>query len=232
MDGVSIGLAFGAGALSIANPCALAMVPAYVLLRAQTAARGAAPTLAVTGVVGLLVGFVGVFTLAGLALSLAGRTLLQLVPFIAGAVGLGLVWVGVRTLLGRPPHVALPAVAIRGGPESLTGQLLFGATYALASLGCALPVFLAYTVSVAAAGPIASVANLVAFSVGAATTLLAVVVVALGAQGAGGLLPGGRELARYGGGLLLTLAGLYIAYLQLGWLIGYPVGVPALTLPL
>ena len=228
---MAFGLAFSAGALSVANPCALAMVPAYVAVRAQTAARGAAPALIVNGVTGLLLGFVGVFTLVGLALSLAGRALFQLVPFVAGAIGLALVWVGVRTLLGRPLHVPLPALAIRGGMESLRAQVVFGATYGLASLGCAFPVFLAYTVSIAGATPLAFAANLVAFAAGAAMTLLLVVMVAVTAQGAASWLPG-RELARYGGGLLVTLAGLYVAYLQLGWLIGYPLGVPALTLPL
>jgi len=231
MDGVAVGLAFSAGALSVANPCALAMIPAYVALRTQSATGGAAPALIVNGVGGLLLGFVGVFTLTGLAISLAGRTLFQLVPFVAGAVGLALVWAGVRTLLGRPLHVPLPAIAIRGGAESLPGQLVFGATYGLASLGCALPVFLAYTISVASGTPLAFALNLAAFAAGAALTLLVVVVIALAAQGAGGRIPAGRELARYGGGLLVTIAGVYVAYLQLGWVIGYPLGVPTLTLP-
>lgn len=39
-------------------------------------------------------------------------------------------------------------------------------------------------------------------------------------------------LARYGGGALLSAAGLYLLYLQLGFLIGYPFGIPAITLPL
>ena len=232
MDGVALGLAFGAGALSVANPCALALIPAYVALRAQSTSNGGAPALILTGVAGLVLGFVGVFTLVGLALSLAGRTLFQLVPFVAGTVGVVLIVVGIRTLLGRPLHVPLPAVAIRGGAESLPGQVAFGATYGLASLGCALPVFLAYTIALASSSPIALALNLAAFAAGAATTLLLVVVLVLGAQGAGGRIPAGRELARYGGGLLVTFAGLYVAYLQLGWLIGYPFGVPALALPL
>ncbi len=230
MDGLTLSLAFGAGTLSVVNPCALAMIPAYVALRAQSATGRAAPVLVLNGVGGLLLGVVGVFTLIGLAISLAGRTLFQFVPFVAGAVGLALVWVGVRTLLGRPLRVPLPAVAIYGGADSLPAQVVFGATYGLASLGCALPVFLAYTVSIAGAAPLAFAANLVAFAAGAAMTLLLVVIVAVSAQGAAGRLPG-RELARYGGGLLVTFAGLYVAYLQLGWLIGYPFGVPALGLP-
>lgn len=231
MDGVAA-LAFSAGALSVANPCALAMVPAYVALRAQTAGRSDVSMFVTTGVLGLLLGFVGVFTVVGLVLSLAGRTLFQFVPFVAGAAGIALVWVGVRTLLGRPLHFALPAVEIRGGPESLAGQVIFGATYGIASLGCALPVFLAYTLSFAGAGPLEFAVNLVAFSAGAASTLLVVVGVALAAQGARGWLPGSREIARYGGGALVTAAGLYVAYLQLGGLVGYPLGAPALALPL
>lgn len=87
MDGVTLGLAFSVGALSVANPCALAMIPAYVALRAQTPAHGSGPARIVTGLGGLMLGFVGVFAAVGLVLSLAGRTLLQLVPFVAGAIG-------------------------------------------------------------------------------------------------------------------------------------------------
>src|SRR5713101_2137410 len=175
------------------------MIPAYVAVRTQTEARTTAALFA-TGAAGLVVGFVGVFTFVGLVLSLAGHALFQFAPFVAGAVGIALFAVGLRTLAGRPLHIALPAVAIRGGPETLGAQVLFGATYGVASLGCALPVFLAYGASAIALGPAAFLMNLLAFSAGAAAALLAVVGVALGAREAESRVPVGGAIARYGGG--------------------------------
>lgn len=231
MDSFSFSLAFTAGALSVGNPCAVAMVPAYIAMRVDAGGR-ATGALVATGVGGLVVGFVGTFALVGLALSLAGRALAQYMPFAAGAIGLILVAIGLRTLiLGRPLHIPMPPVPIRGGPESGAGQVVFGATYAFASLGCALPVFLAYAATALSMDALAFALDLVAFSAGAAAMLLLVVVVALAARGVG-TMPIGRALTRYAGGLLVTFAGLYVAYLQLGWLIGYPFGIPNISLPL
>ncbi len=223
------GVAFTAGALAVFNPCALAMIPAYVAVRAQTEAR-ATGALFATSAAGLVVGFVGVFTVVGVVLSFAGHALFQFAPFVAGGVGIVLVAIGVRTLAGRPLHISLPAVAVRGGAETLSAQVLFGATYGLASLGCALPVFLAYTASAIALSPAVLLAHLAAFSAGAAAALVGVVTVALGAREAELRVPDGGAIARYGGGTLIAAGGLYVAYLQLGWLVGYPLGVPALIL--
>ncbi len=100
----------------------------------------------------------------------------------------------------------------------------------MASLGCALPIFLAYAASAIDLSPAVFLANLTAFSAGAAAALVGVVAVALGAREAEARVPAAGLIARYGGGALITAAGLYVAYLQLGWLIGYPLGVPAVTL--
>lgn len=233
MEGFSFGLAFSAGVLAVANPCAIAMIPAYLALRADAGSGRSLSVALFAGAGGLLVGFLGVFAAIALLLSIAGRALLQSVPFVAGLIGLALLVVGVRTLAGRPLHLALPTLGVRGGAESFGAQSLFGATYALASLGCALPIFLAYaTIGFASGDPRVLVANLSSFAAGAAAMLLGLVVVASAVRGARQRLPGGAALSRYGGGLLIAGAGAYVLYLQLGWLIGYPFGLPTLTLPI
>lgn len=233
METFSVGLALGAGMLSVANPCALGMIPAYVALRAQAAGGRRLHVVVLTGVGGLVAGFVGVFVAVALALSIFGRVLLQSVPFVAGAVGLALLVVGAATLLGRHVRLAVPAAEIRGGPDGIAAQVLFGATYALASLGCALPIFLAFAATaLAARDPLVLVLTVVTFAAGAAVTLLALVVVGVAAQGASRRVPGGGFAARYAGGSLIAFAGLYLLYVQLGWLIGYPFGLPVVALPL
>ncbi len=224
----TLGLAFSAGVLAIVNPCALGMIPAYLALHAGR--RGLAS--ATNGLLALVFGFVGTFTGVALALALFGHALLRAAPFVAGGIGLVLLALGIVTLLGRAVHLALPGTSVTGGGPRFGAQLAFGATYALASLGCALPIFLAFTgVALTDRDAIGLVGTLVAFALGTATSL--VVLIALGATtGFANRFVRSPALARYGGGALLSGAGLYLLYLQLGFLIGYPLGIPAISLPL
>ncbi len=80
---VPFGLAFTAGLLAALNPCTIGMPPAYVALR-----TGPVPARGVAGAVlaqasGLIVGFVGTFSLIAVALAVFGRGLLVAVPFLA-----------------------------------------------------------------------------------------------------------------------------------------------------
>ncbi len=224
----TLGLAFGAGALAIMNPCALGMIPAYLALHADHRRLAAASA----GLAALVLGFVGVFSAVALALAVFGHALLRAAPFVAGAIGLVLLALGIVTLLGRTVHLALPGARVAGGGPSFGAHVLFGATYALASLGCALPIFLAFTgIALSDRDAAGLLGTLVAFALGTAASL--VVLVALGAAtGFAARFLRSPALARYGGGALLSTAGLYLLYLQLGFLIGYPFGIPAITLPL
>lgn len=221
------GLAFSAGVLAIVNPCALGMIPAYLALHAG--GRGFAS--ATVGLLALVLGFVGVFTGVALALALFGHALLRAAPFVAGGIGLVLVALGVLTLAGRPVHLALPGARSGDAGPRFGAQLAFGATYALASLGCALPIFLAFTgVALTDRDAVSLVGTLMAFAFGTGVSLVVLVVLGM-VTGIAGRLVANPAVARYGGGGLLTGAGLYLLYLQLGFLIGYPLGVPTVTLP-
>ncbi|HZP97179.1 MAG TPA: cytochrome c biogenesis protein CcdA [Candidatus Limnocylindria bacterium] len=224
----ALGLAFGAGVLAIANPCALGMIPAYLALHGGRTGLAAATT----GLLALVLGFVSVFAAVALALALFGHALLRAAPFVAGGIGLVLLALGFVTLLGRTVHLALPGARVAGGGPRFGARLAFGATYALASLGCALPIFLAFTgVALTDRDAAGLLGTLVAFALGTAASLVALV--ALGAAtGFAGRFLRSPALARYGGGALLSAAGLYLLYLQLGFLIGYPFGIPVITLPL
>lgn len=225
----SLALAFTAGMFAVVNPCALGMIPAYVAL-GGSARPSVAAILRGTG--GLAIGFVGLFSVVALLLAIFGHALLTAIPFIGGLIGLGLVALGLAMVLGRAVHFGLPTLAIRGGPDRVLSQVLFGATYGLASLGCALPVFLAFSATaLGSRDGVGLVATIAFFAAGTATMLLGVVLLATMGAGLGRRLPT-DALLRFGGGALLVAAGLYLSYLQLGFLIGYPFGIPTVTLPL
>lgn len=141
MEAARLLLAFTAGVLSPLSPCSLPLLPSYIAyyLTAVDAHRlRGGLTLAFT----TLLGFLSVYTLIGFVPSLAlgfiplsERVLNPIFGVILILLGLITYRRGGLTLSGMP-HPAPPEA---GG---LLSFYLFGAIYAVSSLGCSLPVFL------------------------------------------------------------------------------------------
>ncbi|MGN9776602.1 cytochrome c biogenesis CcdA family protein [Micromonospora sp. H33] len=224
MPDAPYGLALGAGLLAAVNPCGFAMLPAYlsvlVLGDGPADARGPlAPVgraLALTAA--MTVGFVAVFGAFGLLAGPAADALASRLPWVSVAIGLALVAAGGWLLAGR----ALPTIAPRlaGGPEvrrSFGSMVLFGAAYAVASLGCTIGPFLAVVVAGFRAGsPLAGVGLFVAYAIGMGLVVgAAALAVALARES---LVRRTRRAAPLLGrlaGVLLVLTGGYVAWY--GW---------------
>lgn len=221
--------AFTAGLLATVNPCGFAMLPAYLsyflgLDEGTVATRSTAAAVAVALRVGTLVagGFIVVFGGAGALLALGIDWVVPAMPWVALAVGVGVVGLGAWLLGGR--SLPVPTVgASRGGGG---GAFAFGVSYAVASLSCTLPVLLTVVAAATAQPDLAGrLATVGAYAAGM-TLLLLAVTVALGA-GKASLVRRLRALTpvlQRGAGGVLVLAGL--------WVIGYwavilSTGVPA-----
>lgn len=180
----ALALAFAAGLVATVNPCGIAMLPAYLtwFVGADDPDVDRRPLSAALRVGAVMsAGVVGVLVLAGLVISLGLRVLITIVPWLAIAIGIGLVVLGWRTLTDRP----IPGLRTStSGPadRSLRSVAVFGASYAIASLSCTLPVFLAVAAgSSVQTGVLRSVATIVAYGVGMSMLLLVLTVaVALG----------------------------------------------------
>ncbi|MET8358044.1 cytochrome c biogenesis protein CcdA [Micromonospora sp. NPDC005171] len=210
-------LALTAGMLGAVNPCGFALLPAYLsLLVAGSDTRGAVGR-ALTAAAGLTVGYVLVFGAFGLALAPLAGWLRPRLPWLTVALGVLLVLAGCWLLAGR----RLPAPGWSARAPRLTrswpSMALFGAAYALASLGCAIAPFLAIVVTSLQAGSTGQ--GLALFGAYALGMGLVVAVAALGVallrdglvarlRVAGALVP---RLS----GLVLLLAGGYVAWY--GW---------------
>jgi cytochrome c biogenesis protein CcdA len=153
--------ALTAGMLASVNPCGFAMLPALVgyYLGTDDPAFRAAPLPArlLRGAgLSLLVtlGFLTVFGGIGVILATGGRALVRYVPWAALLIGVGLVLLGLALLAGRSFHPRMPQLAWRAGWGGGMGLYLYGIAYAVASLGCTLPIFLVVVgQALAAAGP-------------------------------------------------------------------------------
>ena len=144
---VPILFAFTAGTVAAFNPCGAAMFPAYVGFQLSRSSNSLSPFLIILrglfiGII-LTVGFVAVFGVFGILMSLGFRLVGSFLPFIGLGVGLLIFTLGVWLLLtgGNLSLPYLSAISF-GSFSGIKHIFLFGIAYALASLSCALPVFL------------------------------------------------------------------------------------------
>lgn len=214
-----IAVALVAGSLAGINPCGFPLLPAFLsyYVGADEAALPQAGSRAGQGLlVGILVtaGFLGVFTIVGIPISYGATQITRGLPWAGLALGVTLMAVGVYELSGR--HIGFKSLRPpRVRPDRRAQSMVaFGAAYAVCSLGCTLPVFLALVGASLATASVAE--SLVVFSfygLGMATTLMALSVA--GALARHGLARALKRLLPYMGrvaGTLLLLSGAYLSY--------------------
>ena len=139
--------AFLAGLAAAFNPCGIAMFPAYIGYQLDAAEVTNPVTGAIRGIgMGLAVtaGFVVVFGAVGLIVAAGGRIIGQFLPFMGLGVGVVIASLGVWLVLSRRKIGIMAASRLNlGGGSGFRQVFLFGIAYAVASLSCALPIFLA-----------------------------------------------------------------------------------------
>lgn len=219
----ALSYAFFAGMAAAVNPCGFVLLPglaSYYLglgadggpegqLWGSKVARGLLLGLVATA------GFVLLFGAVGLAIAAGARALVRFFPLMGFLVGIALAGVGVWSLSARRSFglasvhkVQLPRRA------GLRGVFLYGVGYALASLGCTLPIFLVVVgSSLAARGLGAAALQFVAYSVGMGTVLTVVSVATVLSQTAAvRLFRWGMPYVERAGAALLVGVGAYLVY--------------------
>src|SRR5690606_35726011 len=135
------------GMVATVNPCGFAMLPAYLsfflgLEGSDADEPRASVAQAVRVALAVAAGFLAVFALAGAAVELTSLPVYENMPWISIVIGLGLLVLGLAMLAGFELNVRLPRLD-RGGRERTVGSMfVFGVSYAVASVGCTLPLFL------------------------------------------------------------------------------------------
>jgi cytochrome c-type biogenesis protein len=217
LPAVPLSVAALAGALSILNPCAFPLLPAYLASYATADERSlpTGPTATLRGcLVGLAVagGTVGVFATISVPLLYGATSLTRAVPYAGLAAGAALtVAGGVVLVRGRLPYLRPLGL---GGPGRSLGVVAFGVGYGVASLACGLPVFLALvaaTLATDGTGPALLV--FAAFAAGMTLMLVALsIAAALVREGLARRLKVVLRWSRWVSGTLLLVAGAYLGY--------------------
>jgi cytochrome c-type biogenesis protein len=228
-----LGFAFAAGMVSAVNPCGFAMLPAYLglYLGSGDQTRPDNNPLRQVGqamLVGLSVtaGFVVLFGLAGILLSLGTRTLVVgVLPFVGLAIGVVLTALGAWLMSGGKLYTGLAARAAShmgdANQVSVKGYFLFGLSYGTASLSCTLPIFLTVIgTTLAVSSLLTAVGQFLLFAVGMG---LVIMLLTIGmALFKGTMVRWLRKAMPYVqtvGAWLMILAGAYLVFywLTIGW---------------
>ncbi len=217
-----LGYALTIGVVTAFNPCGLPMLPAYLSYflgiddPGETDPRaGLATALRVGGAVSA--GFVATFAVLGLVIAHVTRSVQSWIPWLTVVIGLGLVALGVALIAGFQPTFALPKLD-RGGRSRRVGSMaLFGVSYAVASLGCTIQLFLALiALGFSERSLTAALATFLAFAAGMSLVVLALTVALALARHS--LVRAARRALPYvqrAAGVLLVPIGAYVAWY--GW---------------
>ena len=168
-------------------------------------------------------GFLSVFILVGVPVVYGLGSIVRAVPWAGAGAGIAITVAGLVILSGR--HIGFSFNAGLKGGRSSSGapsMYLFGVAYAIASLGCTLPVFLSVVgASLAVRGPAAATVVLAAYGVGMGAVMMTLALLAGGARDR--LIKTLRRalprMQRISGGLLVV-AGIYLSYYWLRILFG------------
>lgn len=218
----SFALAFSAGMVATVNPCGFAMLPAYLsyfLGREDGAQLSPARNVMRALMVGLTLtaGFTLVFGVFGVIYSHFSQEFLTYTPYVTIVIGVVLALLGVAMLRGFEPAVRIPKVSRSGEGRELTSILIFGASYAVASLGCTIGPFIIAVAPTFRENNFASgVTSFVLYGLGMGTIVVFLTVATALAKTS--LLKWLRKVMPYVNriaGVLLIITGLYVAYY--GW---------------
>ena len=152
LDIFNLGYSFIAGVLAAINPCGIVMLPAYLSLYVYsnsedndiTTSKKIRNSLNIILFVG--VGFVALFSLSAVIVSLSSELIGDLIPFLSILLSMLILYFGIGELKGEQIFSSkISSLSSKiGNPKNTNpiGFMLFGVSYGLASVGCALPIFI------------------------------------------------------------------------------------------
>ncbi|MGI8516793.1 MAG: cytochrome c biogenesis CcdA family protein [Acidimicrobiia bacterium] len=208
-----LSVALAAGMVATVNPCGFAMLPAFLsfaLTDGATRSRARVAKVALA----MSAGFLVVFAVVGSLVAMGLRAIVSVIPWLALAVGIALLILGLGQLGGKRllPYLTGPAQVRRD--SSMKGMFAFGVAYALASLSCTLPIFLSL-IGTAVAASSGSQALLIFLTYGLGMALVVVGITLAVAEGRRSIVERirsfGRRLDLISGWVML-LAGAFIVW--------------------
>ena len=180
-----IGFAMAAGIVASVNPCGFFMLPTYIAYQLGTeeagfdrlsAGRRTLRALAVGGTA--TAGFAVVFLAVGLVVAAGAGWVGRVFPFAGLGVGVLMLLFGMYLLVSHRYVGILAASRVTVTPRrNIRNAFVFGVGYAISSLACTLPIFLAVVgTALSAGGFLASFGQFASYALGMGIVIVAVTV--------------------------------------------------------
>jgi len=207
-------LAFTAGMVASVNPCGFSLLPAYIgvyVSGEQPSDRVERRIIRAVGVaMAVSIGFVAVFTTAGLLLDRISGAARRQLPWVTIIIGGLLMVAGIAVALGWKPRLAIRGPQLGGKGTGIPSMVGYGITYAIASLSCTIGPFLAVTGAALSQSTAGGLATYVFYALGMGVIILAISVATAVTQTA--VIGRLRRVSRWApriGGALMVIAGAY-----------------------
>lgn len=223
MNELNLAFAFTAGFIATVNPCGWAMLPSFVSYYLGSKEEDYEQRPITSRIwegfgLGLIVtaGFLSVFGITGYVISAGLRFIIQWMPLAGLLIGVSLVFLGIWLYTGKSLPFSLPTPNMNLNARNPKSVYLFGVAYAMASLSCTLPIFLAVVgAGLAASGTGTLIIMFAAYGAGMSVVLMAVSIGAVLLKGTivqsfNRFLPHVHKF----GASMLVIAGIYLIWYQ------------------
>lgn len=215
---VPLATAFTAGLVAAVNPCGFPMLPAYLswfigMDDEQIDPGHRVPRALLSGL-SVSFGFLVVFAGLGIPINAGFSGIYRAMPWFTIVIGTAFVGLGVAMLRGYRLKVVLPRLDRGCKTRRYRSMVLFGASYAVASLSCTLPIFLIYVAGTARRSNwLSGFLAFLAYGAGITLVLLALsLAIALARDS---MVRRMRSLVQYAdraAAVLLVIVGTYLVY--------------------
>lgn len=216
---MNLSLSFIRGLVASINPCGFVLLPTYLMyFLGVSAADGLSQKAPISRalLVGSMVsaGFLAVFFAIGAVTQYWTGWLLENSKYATAVVGVLFVALGIAMLFGFKLPIATPTVNTGERNRTVSSMFLYGIAYAVASLGCTLPLFISTLFQTGKnEGYWKGVANVVMYAVGMALVVISLTL-ALATANAGFVrwLKSKMQYVEMVSGAFVLLSGVYLLW--------------------
>lgn len=215
-------LSFLRGLVAAVNPCGFVLLPTYLMFFLGSEVTSASGDLgerragvrrALVVSSALTAGFMTVFVTVGLVTYHFTSWIQRNAKYATIVIAVGLVALGVSMLRGYRLPIAAPRLDRGGRSRGVGSMVVYGAAYAIASLGCTIGLFLPSLFSARDDGLVAATAQVVAYGAGMGLLVTALTVsLAVARTGLLGVLRASMHRVEQVAAGFVVLSGLYLAY--------------------
>lgn len=215
---MNLSLSYIRGLLASVNPCGFVLLPTYLMyflgVSSVDDARRAPMLRALNVGAAVSLGFMAVFVAIGAVSEFFTDWLLANAKYATALIGAAFVVLGAAMLFGFRLPISTPKLDAGGRDRTVASMFVYGIAYAVASLGCTLPLFIATLFGAGRAeGFGAGAANALSYSLGMSTVVLSLTVTLAAAnQGLMRLLRQGMQYVEMLAGAFVLISGLYLLW--------------------